>query len=347
MSFNRRQFMRVATAGALAMATKTSYPSTLRLPIEGELPPLKHAIGWLNSPPLDVAELRGKVVLINFWTYTCINSLRTLPYVRAWAEKYRNQGLIVIGVHTPEFAFEHDIKNVRRAAQALNVEYPIAVDSNYAIWRAFSNEYWPAFYFVDAKGRIRHHHFGEGEYQRSERVIQELLRDAGRTDISPELVSFHAQGIEAAPEWASLQSPETYVGTVLAQNFAALRKGRAHVIPSQLKLNHWALEGDWTIGKQAAVLNEANGQIAYRFHARDLHLVMAPPVSGNSARFRVSLDGQPPGPAHGIDVDSQGNGTLSEPRLYQLIRQSQPITDRQFEIKFLDPGAQAFDFTFG
>ena len=350
MSINRRQLMRVATAGWLttvAAEPAKSYRSTLRLPVEAKLPSLKHAVGWLNSSPLEAASLRGRVVLINFWTYTCINSLRTLPYLRAWADKYRHQGLVVIGVHTPEFTFEQDRDNIRMATQANKIEYPIAVDSEYAIWRAFSNQYWPAFYFVDAKGHIRHHQFGEGEYQRSESVIQELLRDAGRTDVSREFVPVDAYGIEAAPDWANLHSPETYLGTGLAQNFEGLRNGRSHLIPPQLKLNHWALEGNWAIGKQAAVLNEGQGRIAYRFHARDLHLVMAPLASGHSVRFHVSLDGKPPGPARGIDVDSQGHGTLSEPRLYQLIRQSQPITDHQFEIEFLDPGAQAVDFTFG
>jgi thiol-disulfide isomerase/thioredoxin len=352
MKVDRRQFLRAAatsfSAGALSIAVpESAKPFGFRLPVEGELPSLKHAIGWLNSPPLDGADLRGKVVLINFWTYTCINSLRTLPYVRAWAEKYKEQGLVVIGVHTPEFAFEHDAENVRMMAKEINVRYPIAIDSDYAIWRAFGNQYWPAFYFVDGKGRIRHHQFGEGEYQRSESVIQELLREAGRSDVSRELVFVNGQGIEAAPEWASVQSPETYMGTALAQNFTAARKGHSYVIPPRLELNHWALQGNWSTGQQAVVLNEPSGRIAYHFHARDLHLVMTPPPSGHSVRFRVSIERQAPGAAHGVDVDSEGHGTLSEPRLYQLIRQPTPITDRQFEIEFLDVGAQAFDFTFG
>jgi thiol-disulfide isomerase/thioredoxin len=316
------------------------------------LPSLGGATEWLNSPALTAAGLRGKVVLIDVWTYTCINWLRTLPYVRAWAEKYKNQGLVVIGVHTPEFEFEKNVDNVRRAAKDMKVNYPIAIDSNYAIWRALNNQYWPALYFVDAQGRIRHHHFGEGEYEQSERIIQQLLAEAGVAGIGNELVSVDARGAEAPADWGSLKSPENYVGYERTENFASpggavLDKRRVYAAPAQLNLNHWALSGDWTVGKQATLLNKANGRIAYRFHARDLHLVMGPAARGTSVRFRVLIDGKPPGAAHGIDVDDQGNGTVSEQRLYQLIRQAKPIADRQFEIEFLDSGVEAFAFTFG
>ncbi len=324
----------------------------VQLPIEGNLPSLGSATEWLNSQPLTATGLRGKVVLIDFWTYTCINWLRSLPYVRAWAEKYKDQGLVVIGVHAPEFAFEKNVDNVRLAAKAMRVDHPIAIDNDYAIWRAFKNEYWPALYFVDAQGRIRHHHFGEGEYEQSEMIIQRLLAEAGVGGIRRELVSVDTRGAEAAADWDSLKSPENYVGQERTQNFASpggavLGKRRVYSVPARLRLNHWALSGDWTMEKQAAVLNKPNGRIAYRFHARDLHLVMGPAPRGTSVRFRVLIDGRPPGAAHGIDVDDQGNGTVTEQRLYQLIRQPKPIADRQFEIEFLDPGVEAFAFTFG
>jgi len=327
-------------------------PGAIHLPIEGELPSLGGATEWLNSPALTAAGLRGKVVLIDVWTYTCINWLRTLPYVRAWAEKYKKQGLVVIGVHSPEFAFEKNVDNVRRAAKDMKINYPIAIDSNHAIWRALKNEYWPALYFVDAQGRIRQHHFGEGEYEQSERIIQQLLAEAGIGGIGHELVSVDARGAEAAADWGSLKSPENYVGYERTENFASpggavLDKRRVYAAPARLRLNQWALSGDWTVGKQAIVLNKANGRIAYRFHARDLHLVMGPAAQGTSVRFRVFIDGQPPGAARGIDVDAQGNGTVTEQRLYQLIRQPKPIADRQFEIEFLDAGVEAFAFTFG
>jgi thiol-disulfide isomerase/thioredoxin len=327
-------------------------PAAVRLPIAGELPSLGGATGWLNSPPLTASGLRGKVVLIDVWTYTCINWLRTLPYVRAWAEKYKDQGLVVIGVHSPEFEFEKNVDNVRRAAKEMRVDYPIAIDSDFAIWRALKNEYWPALYIVDAQGQVRHHQFGEGEYDRSERVIQQLLAEAGNTGIARDLVSVDARGAEAPADWGNLKSPENYVGYGRTENFASpggpvLDKPRVYAAPAQLKLNYWALSGDWTMRKQATVLNKPNGRIAYRFHARDLHLVMGPAARGTSARFRVLIDGQPPGAAHGVDVDDQGNGKVTEQRMYQLIRQPQPIADRKFEIEFLDPGVEAFAFTFG
>jgi thiol-disulfide isomerase/thioredoxin len=326
--------------------------AAVQLPIEGELSSLGSATEWLNSPPLTASGLRGKVVLVDVWTYTCINWLRTLPYVRAWAEKYKNQGLVVIGVHAPEFAFEKNIDNVRRAAKEMKVNYPIAIDNDFAIWRALKNEYWPALYFVDARGKIRHHQFGEGEYEQSERIIQQLLAEAGTGGIGHELVSVDARGAEAAADWGSLKSPENYVGYERTENFASpggavLDKRRVYAVPARLRLNQWALSGDWTVQKQATVLNKVNGRIAYRFHARDLHLVMGPAAPGTSVRFRVLIDGQSPGAAHGIDVDDQGNGKVTEQRLYQLIRQPKPIADRLFEIEFLDSGVEAFAFTFG
>jgi thiol-disulfide isomerase/thioredoxin len=333
-------------------AVRQMRPATVRLPIEGELPSLGSATEWLNSPPLTASGLRGKVVLVDVWTYTCINWLRTLPYVRAWAEKYKNQGLVVIGVHAPEFAFEKNVDNVRRAAKEMKVNYPIAIDNDFAIWRALKNEYWPALYFVDGRGKIRHHQFGEGEYEQSERIIQQLLAEAGTGGIGHELVSVDARGAEAAADWGSLKSPENYVGYERTENFASpggavLDKRRVYAVPARLRLNQWALSGDWTVQKQATVLNKVNGRIAYRFHARDLHLVMGPAAPGTSVRFRVLIDGKPPGAAHGIDVDDQGNGKVTEQRLYQLIRQPKPIADRQFEIEFLDSGVEAFAFTFG
>jgi thiol-disulfide isomerase/thioredoxin len=326
--------------------------AAMRLPIEGELPPLAGANEWLNSPPLTPVGLRGHVVLVNFWTYSCINWIRSLPYVRAWDKKYHDQGLVVIGVHTPEFGFETNVDNVRRAAKDMSVDYPIAIDSDYAIWRAFENNYWPATYLVDAQGRIRHHRFGEGEYELSETVLQQLLTEAGSDGIGRELVSVAARGVETAADWASLESPENYVGYARTENLAspggvARDERRVYAAPARLRLNHWALSGDWTVGKQATVLNEPNGRIANHFHARDLHLVMGPGPRGTPVRFRVLIDGQPPATAHGIDVNDQGNGTVVEPRLYQLIRQPEPIVDRQFEIEFLDPGVEAFVFTFG
>jgi thiol-disulfide isomerase/thioredoxin len=316
------------------------------------MPSLGGAAAWLNSPPLTAADLRGKVVLVDFWTYTCINWLRTLPHVRAWAEKYEDYGLVVVGVHTPEFPFEHDLANVRRAAQDMRLAYPVAIDNEYAIWNAFDNHYWPALYFIDATGRIRHHSFGEGDYERSEETIQRLLDDAGLGGFGRELASVDARGIEAAADWDDLRTGETYLGYQQAENFAspggaAPDERRVYAAPARLGLNQWALAGDWTVGQRAAMLNAANGRIAFRFHARDLHLVMGPPARGTSVRFRVLIDGGPPGAAHGGDTDEQGRGTVSDQRLYQLIRQPQPIMDRQFEIEFLDAGVEAFAFTFG
>jgi thiol-disulfide isomerase/thioredoxin len=316
------------------------------------LPGFDGATGWLNSPPLEATELRGKVVLVDFWTYTCINWLRTLGYVRAWAEKYGDQGLVVVGVHTPEFPFERDVDNVREAAKDMAVEYPIALDSDYAVWRAFDNNYWPAVYIADSEGRIRHHQFGEGGYAECERVIQQLLREAGRDGVGDDLVSVADDGFEAQADWASLETPETYLGYEQAQNFASpggadLGAPRNYAVPDRLRLNQWALSGDWTIERGASVLNRADGRIAFRFHARDVHLVMGPPSRGESVPFRVFVDGEPPGAAHGLDVDEEGAGTLAQQRLYQLIREPRSITDRTLDITFLAPGVEAYSFTFG
>jgi thiol-disulfide isomerase/thioredoxin len=316
------------------------------------MPPLDSATEWINSPRLTAASLRGKVVLVDFWTYTCINWLRSLPYVRAWATKYRDKGLVVIGVHTPEFAVEHKIDNVRWAVKDRRIEYPVVIDNDYAIWRAFQNQYWPALYIVDAQGRIRHHQFGEGGYEECERIVQQLLAETGVGGIGSGLVSVVGSGIEAAADWDNLKSPENYVGYERTENFASpggavLDRQRLYAAPAHLKRNHWSLSGDWTMKPGPVVLNKADGRIMYRFYARDLHLVMGPAAPGTSVRFRVCLDGRAPGAAHGDDIDGQGNGTLTAPRLYQLIRQPKPITERQFEIEFLDAGVEALAFTFG
>jgi thiol-disulfide isomerase/thioredoxin len=325
------------------MATPTP---TVDLPVEGALPSLDGATGWLNSEPLTGQDLRGKVVLVDFWTYTCINWLRTLSYIRAWARKYEDRGLIVVGVHTPEFPFERDVDNVRRAAEEMAVEYPIALDSDYEVWRAFANHYWPAVYIADGEGRIRHHRFGEGEYEEQERVIQRLL------GVDGDLVSVAPDGFEAQADWTNLESPETYIGYEQAQRFASpggatLDQPRSYVAPDRLTLNNWALSGDWTVERGASVLNRADGRIVFRFHARDLHLVMGPPAPDTSVPFRVLIDGEPPGPAHGLDVDEQGHGTVTLQRLYQLIREPGPVTERTFEITFLAPDVEAYVFTFG
>jgi thiol-disulfide isomerase/thioredoxin len=327
-------------------------PAAARASLSSELGSLGSATAWLNSEPLTAASLRGKVVLVDFWTFTCINWLRQLPYVRAWAEKYQDQGLVVIGVHAPEFAVERDLDNVRRAAMDLRLDYPIAVDNDFAIWQAFDNHYWPALYLVDAQGRVRYQRFGEGEYAQSERMIQQLLTEAGAGGVNRDLVSVAGRGVEAAPDWDTLRSPETYVGYARTRNFAspggaAPNQRRVYTAPARLSLNHWALAGDWTMGLEALRLNEANGRITYRFHARDLHLVLDPTAGGAPVRFRVRIDGQPPGAAHGVDLDAQGIGMVTEPRLYQLIRQAPPIMERRFEIEFLDPGVEALAFTFG
>jgi thiol-disulfide isomerase/thioredoxin len=325
---------------------------TAVLPSEGRLPSFEGATGWLNSEPLTPEGLRGRVVAVQFWTYTCVNWLRTLPYVRGWAAKYQDQGLTVIGVHTPEFGFERNVENVIAAARDMRVDYPVALDSDYAVWRAFANQFWPALYIADEQGRIRYHHFGEGEYAMSEMAVQQLLREAGKEAFDPALVSVDPQGTEVAADWSNVRTPETYLGYGRADGFASpdgerFDESHNYPEPSQLSLNQWAPSGVWTLAEHAAVLDEAPGRIAIGFHARDVNLVMGPAARGLSVAFRVLVDGQTPGAAHGIDVDEQGNGTVGEQRMYQLIRQPMPIADRQFEIEFLGPGVEAYSFTFG
>ena len=312
---------------------------------EGEFPSLAGATGWLNSQPLTPAGLRGRVVLVDFWTLTCINWLRTEPYVRAWADAYRNDGLVVIGVHTPEFSFEHEIDLVRQATKVRGIEYPVAVDNDYEVWSAFDNHYWPALYFIDADGIIRDHHFGEGRYEQSQRVVQRLL------GVERELVSVVGLGVEAEADWDHLRTPETYLGYGRGEQFAsrdgpAFDERHAYELPERLPLNNWALAGEWTVGREGVVAAEAGGSIAYRFHARDAHLVLSPGSRGPIA-FRALLDGVAPGSSHGVDVDEEGNGLLGDGRLYQLVRQHDTVRERTLKITFLEPGAEAYAFTFG
>lgn len=337
---------------AMMMAPKptaTANEGALPPPVEGLMPPLDGAVEWLNSPPLTAAGLRGKVVVIDFWTYSCVNCLRTLPYVRAWYDKYKDQGLVVIGVHAPEFAFEKDVDNVRRAVKDLNVDYPVAIDNNYAIWRAFDNRYWPAHYFIDAEGRIRHHHFGEGEYAESEEVIKQLLAEAGAQHVASGIVQPDAGGVALAPENA-MQSPETYVGYERAENFASTAvRDRDHdySIPATLSPNQWGLGGAWNVADENAKLARAGGRIAFRFHARDVNLVLGPSADGKPVKYKVTLDGKPPGDDHGVDAAADGTGEVTSQRLYQLLRVNGDVADRTFEIEFLDAGVEAFAFTFG
>jgi thiol-disulfide isomerase/thioredoxin len=347
---NRRDFLERA-AMAVAATHLGAFNATA---IPGAGPPGLEAIGrattWINSASLTAASLANRIVLVDFWTYTCINWLRTLPYIRAWAQKY-SRGLVVIGVHTPEFGFEQNPDNVRRAVRQMKIEYPIVADNDYAIWRAFENNYWPAVYLLDGRGRVRYQHFGEGDYDRSEQAIQRLFADA-RIAADAGLVRVDGQGLEAPADWNNLRSAENYLGYGRTEHFAsaggtARDRRREYTVPADLAVNQWALAGEWTIGKQVAALTGATGRIASRFHARDVHLVMGPSRPGLSPRFRVTLDGKPPGSSHGGDADGDGHGTVVEQRLYQLIRQSGPIGDRRFEIEFLDGGVEAFAFTFG
>ena len=336
----------------MAAPAQGGAPGQGGLPDEGPFPPLTGAAAWLNSAPLTPEALRGKVVLVDFWTYSCINCLRTLPHVHAWAGKYRDHGLVVLGVHTPEFAFEKDLDNVRRAVRNLDIKYPVAVDNQYAIWGAFFNNYWPADYFVDARGQVRGHAFGEGDYERSEHLIQTLLADAGYKDVPGGLVDPSGTGVEAAADERDVKSPETYVGYERAENFtgaASLAKDRSgtYTLPAALQLNQWGLTGDWTVEGEKAILAKAPGRIVFRFHARDLHLVLGPAEGGKPVQFRVLLDGQAPGESHGVDVDASGAGKVDAQRLYQLIRQKGPVQDHTFTIEFEVAGAQAFSFTFG
>ncbi|HEV3430335.1 MAG TPA: cytochrome c biogenesis protein DipZ [Paraburkholderia sp.] len=347
MSANGGAMMR--TSSAMQAATQPA------LPVLGQLPPLSGAVQWLNSPPLTAESLRGKVVIVDFWTYSCINCLRSLPYVKAWARKYQDKGLVVIGVHAPEFAFERNIDNVRKAVHDLGVDYPVAIDNNYAIWRSFDNEYWPAHYFADAKGQIRYEHFGEGEYDQSERVIQQLLVEAGHPDaanVALGLGNAKESGVQAQADNADMRSPETYIGFERAKGFASpggVAQDRAHDYraPSNPGLNDWGLAGDWSVSAEHATLAKPGGEIVYRFHARDLHLVLGPRPDGKPVRFRVTVDDKAPGDAHGSDVAADGTGTVTGQRLYQLVRQPGDVADHTFAIQFLDPGVQAFAFTFG
>ena len=319
---------------------------------QGLFPSLAGATEWINAEPLTPESLRGKVVLVDFWTYSCINCLRTLPYLRAWADKYKDAGLVVLGVHAPEFAFEKRLSNVRKATRDLGIGFPVAVDNDFAIWRRFGNRAWPAFYFIDAQGRIRHHQFGENQYEEAEQVIQQLLAEAGQTRIPSGLVAPQGEGVQAAAPATGALSEETYLGYERAHNFASpggVARDRANDYrgPAALRANQWALAGDWTVQRERAVLNRVDGRIAYRFHARDLHLVLGPSADGKPVRFRVLLDGKAPLADHGFDVDAQGNGVIDGQRLYQLVRQTSSVKERLFEIEFIDPGAQAYAFTFG
>lgn len=333
------------------MPTNEAPTDLANLPVEGMMPPLTGATTWINTPPLTTEQLRGKVVVVDFWTYSCINCIRSIPYVRAWAEKYKDQGLVVIGVHTPEFAFEKSEANVRQNIQRLGITYPVAMDNEFGIWRAFKNQYWPAHYFIDAKGQIRHHHFGEGDYDGSERVIQQLLKEAGAANVARDVVDIQAQGAEAAADMAQVESPETYVGYARAENFRS-PGGLANdvikdYVAAPLQLNGWTLSGRWRVTREHADLQAAGGRVAFRFKARDLHLVMGPSKTGEQPRFRVLVDGAAPGPNAGSDIDAQGIGRIDGERLYQLVRQTGAVQERTFEIEFLDPGVQVFAFTFG
>lgn len=357
---DRRRFVRAAaTALAGASLGYLFRPLPVKLAtaaqIAGdELTSLARATAWLNSPPLTAASLRSKIVLVDFWTYTCINWMRTLPYVRAWVERYAPHGLVVIGVHSPEFPFEQDLDNVRGASKDLRVEYPIAIDNDFAIWRAFDNSYWPALYLLDGDSRIQFRHFGEGNYDRTESAIQKLLREANSAHraIATELVPVEGSGVEASADWSNLKSPEAYLGYGRAERFASpggaiTDEAHFYAAPERLRLNRWALSGEWTVKRGSIVLNRRNGMIRFSFHARDLHLVMGPSVRGAAIKFRVTLNGEPPGAAAGGDIDAAGSGTLNQQRMYQLIRQPRPIQDREFAIEFLADGAEAFSFTFG
>jgi thiol-disulfide isomerase/thioredoxin len=343
-----KKFGAIHSKDPLIMTVSAAEPQPVD---EGRLPGLGGAIAWFNSAPLSDKSLRGKVVLVNFWTYSCINSLRELPYMKAWAAKYKDAGLVVIGVHTPEFSFEKEAPNVKQALLDLQVTYPVAVDSNYAIWQAFHNDYWPANYFIDGQGRIRHHHFGEGEYRDSERVIQELLTENGATGLDGNAVRISAGGVEAPPG-GDVQSPETYVGYRQAERFVSPERleqdfRKIYSLPASPALNQWGLGGSWNVGVESGVLQAVPGKIVFRFHSRDLHMVLGPMQNGKAVRFKVTLDGAAPGNDCGVDTAPDGAGEVREPRLYQLIRQKGQLDDRTFEIEFLDPGVQAFSFTFG
>ena len=315
-------------------------------------PSLGGANSWLNSQPLNLEELHGKVVLIDFWTYTCINWRRTLPYINAWSAKYKDQGLVVIGVHTPEFSFEHNQENIHSAIQSMHIGYPVAVDNDYAVWNSFQNQYWPALYLIDAKGEIRFKKFGEGDYQKSELQIQQLLKEVSAKNVFEKTEMLQPDGFEAAADWGNLQSPENYINSERSQGFISPEavipdKQMVYSIPAAMNLNQWALSGIWALGKENAQLVKGPGKIVYRFHARDVNLIMGPAAPGTSIKYRVTVDGRPPVTSHGLDIDSEGHGEVREQRMYQLIRQPGTIADREIQIEFLEPGVEVFDFTFG
>jgi thiol-disulfide isomerase/thioredoxin len=346
---------RAAASDVRGLIRSTAHRVTdedIGLPDEGGLGSFGNATGWLNSEPLTPEGLRGRVVLVDFWTYTCVNWLRTLPYLRAWSAKYATAGLTVVGIHTPEFGFEHNVVNVTREAGRLGVEYPVAIDNDYGIWRAYANHFWPAIYLGDVAGRIRYHHFGEGEYAMTEMVIQRLLIDAGAVGVDRDLVMVEPRGLEVAADWRTLQSPETYLGYRQATGFeqesvSSFDESDVYELPARLYLNAWALSGDWTVAGHAGILNQAGGRIAFQFHARDVNLVMGPSSPGISVRYRTFLDGRPVGDSHGTDVDPDGSAKVDTPRTYQVVRQRGPVDERRFEIEFLDPGIEAYCFTFG
>lgn len=345
-------FAALFTGSAMGADDASPQRPRIDLPVEGRMPALDGATTWIGSRALSTAGLRGKVVLVDFWTYSCINSLRQIPYLRAWAARYGDHGLVVIGVHSPEFTFERNLDNVRQAVKDIAPGYPVAVDSDHAVWNAFNNEYWPALYFVDSQGRIRHHVFGEGEYEKSEAIIRQLLAEAGHDDLPAGPTAIKAEGAEAQADWDDLRTNETYVGSARADHFASQEgatrgRGTSYTAPTSLRSGYWALAGAWMVSRESAQSNEAKARIVYRFHARDVHLVMGPSTTGTPIRFKVLIDGKPPGDGHGVDVDAAGNGTVTKPRMYQLIRQQKPIEDRLFEIEFSDPGVQVYAFTFG
>jgi cytochrome c biogenesis protein CcdA/thiol-disulfide isomerase/thioredoxin len=346
-----RPNQKTASGPSMTKQATPSEEANAELPVEDLMPSLAGAQEWLNSPPLSLEALKGKVVLVDFWTYSCINCLRSIPYVRAWAEKYRDHGLVVIGVHAPEFAFERNVANVKNAIATLKIGYPVAIDNEYKIWRSFENEYWPAHYFIDGNGKVRHHHFGEGEYDESEQIIQKMLKDAGNKNVPTGIVSVNASGAEAASDAGDVKSPETYVGYDRGNHFVSpggVVVDKDHTYAAgEPQLNEWSLTGNWTVGPERAQLDEKDGSIVYRFHARDLHLVLGPSAEGSQIRFRVTIDGKAPGDAHGMDTDAEGNGVVTTQRLYQLVRAPGTVADRTFEIRFLDPGVQAYAFTFG
>jgi cytochrome c biogenesis protein CcdA/thiol-disulfide isomerase/thioredoxin len=346
-----RPNQKTASGPSMTKQTGPSSEANAELPVEDLMPSLDGAQEWLNSSPLSLEALKGKVVLVDFWTYSCINCLRSIPYVRAWAEKYRDHGLVVIGVHAPEFAFERNVANVKNAIATLKIGYPVAIDNEYKIWRSFENEYWPAHYFVDGNGKVRHHHFGEGDYDESEQIIQKMLKDAGNKDVPTGTVAVNASGAEAASDASDVRSPETYVGYDRGNHFASpggVVSDKSHAYTAgEPQLNEWSLTGNWTVEAERAQLDEKDGSIVYRFHARDLHLVLGPSTEGSQIRFRVTIDGKTPGNAHGMDVDAEGNGVVTTQRLYQLVRATGAVADHTFEIRFLDPGVQAYAFTFG